>query len=318
MVVRVLIALLALVALPGAFVSAQDYPGKPVRIVVPTSPGGVNDVVTRLVAPKLSEALGRPVFVENHPPTVRGTALVAKAAPDGYTLLSIFDNFPIIQILYRDVPYDARKDFSPVCLVVRNPMIVAVPADLGVKDLKDFLQLARSRSASFNYGTAGAGTSSHLTVELFKRTTGIEVQAVHYKGAGPAVGDLLGARVQLMIAAFGTLSAHVRSGKVTPLAVTSLERLALLPNVPAMAEVYPGFESRGWQGMVAPAGTPSEIVARVNADMGRALRAPDVRRTLEGQAYEIVGSPPQVLGELINAEYQKWERVIREQRITLD
>src|ERR1035437_8018777 len=173
MVLRILIALVAMAAYAVAPLGAQGYPAKPVRVIVPTSPGGVNDVVTRLISPKLAEALGQAVFVENHAPTVSGTAMVAKAAPDGYTLLSIFDNFPLIQVLYKDVPYDALKDFAPISLTVRNRMILAVPPSLGVRDLKQFLQLAKSKSANFNYASAGAGTSSHLAVELFKSKAGI-------------------------------------------------------------------------------------------------------------------------------------------------
>jgi len=307
---------IAMAACLAAPVAAQGYPAKPVRIIVPTSPGGVNDVVTRVLAPKLGEALGRPIIVENHPPTVRGTAMVAKADPDGYTLLSVFDNFPLIQILYKDVPYDALKDFTPVAQIVSNPMMLAAATQLGVKDLKQYLQLARS--SRLNFGSAGAGTSSHLSVELFKSATGIDAQAVHYKGGAPAVSDLLGGRVQFMIAAVGTLIQQVKSGKLVPLAVTSLERLALLPEVPSLAETYPGFEARSWQGMVAPAGTANEIVARLNADLARTLRSPEIKRTLEDQAYQIVGGPAQAFGILIAAEYNKWAKVIREQRISLD
>lgn len=315
---RCFIALMAMTACAVFPAGAQVYPAKPVRIIVPTSPGGVNDVVTRLVAPKLAEALGQTVFVENHAPTVSGTAMAAKAAPDGYTLLSVFDNFPLIQVLFKDVPYDARRDFTPVTLTVRNRMILAVHPSLGVKDLKQFLQLGQSKSVNINYATAGAGTSSHLAVELFKSKAGINAQVVHYKGAGPALLDLTGGRVQFMIAAVGTLSALVKSGKLVPLAVTGPETLAQLPGVPTFAEAYPGFEASGWQGMVAPAGTPGEIIGRLNTDMGKALRVPEVRRNLEQQAYEIVGSPPQVLGELVSAEYDKWSKVIRDQKITLD
>ncbi|OFZ98778.1 MAG: hypothetical protein A3H35_05515 [Betaproteobacteria bacterium RIFCSPLOWO2_02_FULL_62_17] len=317
-VLRILIGLVAMAAYAVTPLGAQGYPVKPVRVIVPTSPGGVNDVVTRLVSPKLAEALGQAVVVENHPPTVSGTAMVAKASPDGYTLLSIFDNFPLIQVLYKDVPYDALRDFTPVILTVRSPMLLAVPPTLGVRDLTQFLQLAKSKSANFNYASAGAGTSSHLTVELFKSTAGIDAQSVHYKGAGPAVLDLIGGRVQFMIAAVGTLIAHVKAGKLVPLAVTGPETLALLPNVPTIAQAYRGFEASGWQGMVAPAGTPNEIIGRLNADIGKALRTADVRRNLEQQAYEIVGSSSQVLGALVAAEHAKWVKVIREQKITLN
>ena len=299
--------------------SAQGYPSRPVRVIVPTPPGGVIDVTTRAITPRLSELLGHPFIVENRAgaDTMIGSEMVARAAPDGYTLLSVFDNFPLSQFLFSKVPYDALKDFAPISLLIRGPMIVAVPQQLGIKDLNRFLELARSKPGALNYASAGAGTSSHLTVELFKLTTGIDVQAVHYKGAGPAVSDLLGGHVQLMIATSGTLLPHARSGRIVPLAVSATGRIPILPDVPAIAESFPGFDAQSWVGMLAPAGTSSAIIRQLNAGIAKVLAEPDIRRLFEDQGFEVLGSSAEVFEKWLATQSEKWGRVIRERKITL-
>jgi len=297
---------------------AQGYPNKPIRVIVPSSPGGAIDVTTRAITPKLSEALGQPVIVDNKPgaDTMIGTEMAAKSAPDGYTLVTVFDNFPLTQYLVKRVPYDALKDFTPITLVIRGPMIVGVPAQLGVKDLPQFIQLAKKGDMS--YASAGAGTSSHLTVELFKQTTGVDIQAVHYKGAAPGVADLLGGHVQLMIAGFGTLIQQVRSGKVQALAVSAQKRVALLPNVPTMAEYYPGFEAGSWVGVLAPAGLPAPIVHRVNGEISKLLADHDLKAKFEDQGWEVVGSTPEFFAKYLVDYSEKWSKLIRDRKITLD
>ena len=321
MLARFLTPFLSIVlACSAAPLAAQVYPTKPIRVIVPTPPGGAIDVTTRAITPKLAEALGRPIIVENHAgaSTMLGTDMAAKAAPDGYTLLSVFDNFPLSQYLFKKVPYDAIKDFAPISMIIRGPMIVAVPQQLGVKDLNQLVQIARSKAGNFNYGSAGAGTSSHLTVELFKLTTGIDAQPVHYKGAAPAVADLLGGHVQLMIAASGTLLPHVRAGRLVPLAVSASKRVSQLPGVPTIAEFYPGFEAQSWVGMLAPAGTPSEIIRRVNIEIVRTLADPGIKGRFEDLGFEVVGSAPEAFAKWIAEQSVKWGRVIRERKITLD
>lgn len=318
---RVLTSLLGLLlTVAAAPLAAQGFPNKPIRVIVPTPPGGAIDVTTRMITPKLSETLGKPVIVENRAgaDTMIGTEMAAKSPPDGYTLLSVFDNFPLSQHLFKKVPYDAIRDFSPISMLIRGPMIVAAPPKLGVKDLNELVQLAKSKAGSFNYGSAGGGTSSHLTVELFKLTTGIDAQPVHYKGAAPAVSDLIGGHVQFMIAASGTLLPHVRSGRLVPLAVSALHRVPQLPNVPAIAEVYPGFEAQSWVGMLAPAGTPPDIVRRVNAEIVRALADQAIKSRFEDLGFEVVGSSPEAFSKWIVEQSGKWGRVIRERKIALD
>jgi len=317
MIARVLAAVLGIAACWVAPLAAQGYPTKPVRVIVTSLPGGVLDVSTRIVTPKLTEALGQPVIVENRAGAdgMIGTEFVARAAPDGYTLLAVFDNFPLTQYLVKKVPYDAIRDFTPISLIIRGPMIAAVPAQLGVKDLNGFVQLAKSKG-NLSYGSAGIGSSSHLVGELFKSAAGIDIQFVHYKGGAPAMNDLVGGHVQLMIAAFGTILPQVKSGKLTPLAVSAPKRVPLLPNVPTIGEFYPGFEAQTWVGLAAPAGTPNEIIRRLNAETVKALADREVRQRFEAQGYEVVGSTPEVFVKWIAEQDNKWGRLIRERGIT--
>ena len=320
MMARIFALLLSLAAACWvAPLAAQAYPNKSIRMIVPSPPGGATDLTARAVSSKLAEALGQPIVVDNRPgaDTMIGTEMAAKAAPDGYTLLTVFDNFPLSQYLFKKVPYDAIKDFTPVSLIIRGPMIVGVPAQLGVKELGPYLQLAKQKG-NFNYASAGAGTSSHLTVELFKSTTGIDVQAVHYKGAAPGVADLLGGHVQLMIAGFGTLIQQVRSGKVVALAVSAPKRVTLLPDTPTIAESFPGFEAFSWVGMLAPAGMPNDILRRVNAEIAKVLTDRDLRHRFEDQGWEVMGSTPEAFAKWLADYSDRWGRVIRERKITLN
>ena len=299
--------------------AAQVYPSKPIRMIVPSPPGGATDLTGRAVSSKLAEALGQTIIVDNRPgaDTMIGTEMAAKAAPDGYTLITVFDNFPLSQYLFKKVPYDALKDFTPISLIIRGPMIVGVPTQLGVKELGQYVQLAKQKG-NFNYGSAGAGTSSHLTVELFKSTTGIDVQAVHYKGAAPAVADLLGGHLQLMIAGFGTLIQQVKSGKVTALAVSAPQRVALLPDISTIAETYPGFEAFSWVGILAPAGMPNDIVRRLNGEISKVLVDRALKLRFEEQGWEVMGGTPEAFAKWLADYSDRWGRVIRERKITLD
>jgi tripartite-type tricarboxylate transporter receptor subunit TctC len=317
---RMLIALLALAAaLPQA--RAQAYPTRPVHVVVPSSPGGAIDVVARLVAPQLAEALGEPFVIENRIGgfgTI-GVDLVARAAPDGHTLLATLDSFASNPwLLKKNVTVHTLDDFAPVSLVVRSAQLLVVPPQLGVKNLGDFLRLARAKGTALNYGTAGAGTSSRLSVELVKALTGIDPTAVHYKGGGPAIAALLGGQVDMMVVTLGVAIEQVRAGKLVPLAVTSPRRHPQLPEVPALAESYPGFETQSWMGFLAPAGTPPVIVTRLSAEMRKAVAAGPSRDKLESYGYEVVASSPQAFGDLIRAESARWQKLIRERGITIE
>ena len=321
MELRNVIQLLTLVAAAWVgSIHAQAYPSKAIRIIVPSSAGGGIDVTTRVFTPRLSEVFGQPVLVENRPgaQTMIGTEMVAKAAPDGYTLLTVFDNFPLTQHMMKNVPYDALKDFAPISLLVRGPMIVGVPPQLGVKNLSQFVNLVKSKPGAFSYGSASVGTSSHLTVELFKQRTGTDLKGTHYKGAAPAVTDLMGGHIQLMIAASGTLIRQVESGKLVALAVTAPNRIPQLPGVPAMAESYPGFQAHSWVGMLAPAATPTAIVRRLNAEVSKILADAEVVSLFRKRSWDVAGGTPEDFRKWLATQTELWVRVIRERNITLN
>ena len=313
------VLVLAAAALQPAW--SQGYPSRPVHVIVPSSPGGAIDVVARLVAPQLAEALGQPFIIENKIGgfgTI-GVDIVAKAEPDGLTLLATLDSFASNPwLLKKNVTVHKVDDFAPISLVVRSPQVLVVPPTLGVKTLDQFLRLARAKGEALNYGTAGAGTSSRLSVELFKDLTGIDPTAIHYKGGGPAAVALIAGQVDMMIITLGVAIEHVRAGKLVPIAVTSPRRAPQLPDVPTLAETYPGFETQSWMGLLAPAGTPAAIVDRLSNEIRRALAGGPTTQKLESFGYEVVASLPAELGAFIRAESARWERLIRERHIAID
>ncbi len=312
--------LAAALALFSVHLHAQSYPTRPIRMVVPTSPGGVTDIVARAVAPQLSEALGQPIIIDNRAGAggIPGTDTVAKATPDGHTLLAVFDSFISNPHVFRGAPYDTIRDFAPVSLLVRGPQLLVVHPKLGARTFNEFLATAKSRRAPVTFATAGAATSSRLSVELFKVTAKLDVNLVHYKGGGPALNDLLGGHVEAMIASAGLVMPHVRSARLTVLAVSSRQRSALVPGTPSVSEFFPQFEAQSWVGMLAPAKTPRAIVQRLNAEMIRLLAASEQKERFAGLGYETVGSTPEAFGAWIRSETAKWSKVIREQNITAE
>src|SRR5436190_2881162 len=261
------------VLLIGTMLSVQtwaQYPVRTVRLVVPASPGGASDLVARILAPALSSELGQPFIVENRVTSggTIGTQQVAESSPDGHTLLVTFDTFAVNPFLFKDLKWDPLRDFAPLMQVCRFPQVLVVHPSLGVKSVKEFVALAKAKGASLNYGSAGPASSSRLAYELFKDTAGIETVPVHYKGGGPAIQDLIGGQVQVMlIQGGGPIPQHVKAGKLVALAVSSLERSKFYPELPTIAETYPGFESESWVGMFAPAGTPRAVLDRLHAEL---------------------------------------------------
>jgi tripartite-type tricarboxylate transporter receptor subunit TctC len=316
----VLTPLCLLYGLTSASAVAQDYPSRPIRMIVPAAPGGVTDLAARAIAPRLSEALGQQVVVDNRAGAggLIGTDTVAKAAPDGHTLLMVFDSFASNPHVFKNLPYDTFRDFAPVSLLFRGPQLVLAHPRLGVRTFNDFLALAKASRAPINFATAGPATSSRLSTELFKATAKIEANLVHYKGGGPALNDLLGGHVDAMIVSAGLALPHVRSGRITALAVTSKDRSPLVPGVPAVSEFYPGFEAQGWSGLLAPVATPRSIILRLNAEMIKALAAPEVKERFTILGYETVGSTPEQFGRWLRDESAKWGKVIREHGITAE
>lgn len=317
---RFISLVLSVSILAPALAGAQSYPSRPIRMVVPTSPGGVTDTAARAVAPQLAEALGQPIVVDNRAGAggILGTDTVAKAAPDGYTVLAVFDSFVSNPHVFRSAPYDVVGDFAPVSLMILGPQLFVVHPALGVRTFGEFLPFAKSRRAPLNYATAGAATSSRLSVELFKMTAGLDATLVHYKGGGPALNDLLGGHVEAMIASAGLVLPHVKTGRLTVLAVTSKGRSALAPGVPAVSEFFPQFEAQSWVGVLAPARTPQAVVQRLNAEVIKVLAAPEQKERFTGLGYEIVGSTPEQFGAWIRSETAKWGKLIRERGITAE
>ncbi len=314
-------ALLLALAAASSPAWAQKYPTKPVHVIVPSSPGGAIDVVARLLAPHLAESLGQPFVVENKIGgfgTI-GVDQVAKADPDGHTLLATLDSFASNPwLLKKSVTVRKVDDFAPVSLVVRSAQVLVVPPQLGVRTLDAFLRLARAKGEALNYGTAGAGTSSRLSVELLKTLTGIDPTAIHYKGGGPAIVALIAGQVDMMVVTLGVAIEHVRAGKLVPIIVTSQGRTPQLPDVPALSETYPGFETQSWMGVLAPPGTPATVVNRLSFEIRKALETGAAKDKLESFGYEVVASSPEEFGRFIRAESARWEHLIRERNITID
>ncbi len=300
--------------------SVQAYPSKPVRIIVPNATSGLADICTRLVAAKLGESLRQPFLVDNRPGAggTIGTAAVVKSAADGYTLLAVFDSHATNAFLFKNLPYDTLADLAPVSLLARGPLVLVVRTGLNAASVEEFVKLAKARPGAINFATVGPGSPARLLMELLKSEAGIDVTMVAYKGAGLALGDLIGGQVDAIFATAPSVSGHLKAGRVRALAVTSARRSALLPGVPAMSESYPGFVSEAWVGLLAPAKTPPAIVARLNAEVARILELADTRARFAELGLETAPGSPEELDRWIRAEMERWSRIIRERGITLE
>src|SRR5688572_27973505 len=300
----------------------QAYPSKPVRVVVTFPPGSTPDIVGRALATRLQDAMGQPFVVENRAGAGGniGADAVAKAAPDGYTLLvSTNGVFAINKVLYKSMPFDPDRDLAPVSLLATAPQMLVVNPSLGVSGLKEYLEHARRNPGKLSYGSVGAGSASHLTMELLKSDAGVSLVHVPYKGFPPAVTDLLAGNIQTMFAIVPGVLPHVKAGKMTGLAVTALKRSELAPDVPSVAELgYPQLESLAWIGLGVPAGTPAPVIERLSAETTRGMRAPEVRNLLGKAGFDVVAGSPQEFARWIRAESQKWGRVIKASGAAVD
>ena len=307
---------LLIVALTGAGAAAgQNYPVRPVRLVVPSSPGGGTDISARIIAPKLSEYLGQQVVVDNRPGagTMIGGEVVARAAPDGYTLLMGISTLAINPAIYRKVPYDALRDFAPVSQAVALPNVLVAHPSLPVRSVKELIAFARARPGQLNFASAGLGTSPHLSMELFLSMTKLKMVHVPYKGSGPGVVDLVAGHVPLMMPNMLSALPHIKTGRLRALGVTSARRAAGAPDIPTIAEAgVPGYEAVQWYGVLAPAGTPRAIVTRLHAQIVRVLQLPDIRQRFSTDGAEAVGSSPEEFTTFIRAETAKWAQVIKD------
>ena len=298
----------------AAVAAVQAYPARPIRVVVPFAPGGAVDLVARTVAPRLSEALGQSVVVDNRGGAggTVGTDIVAKARPDGHTLLVASMGVAVNAVLYPRLPYDTLKDLAPVTTLGEQPNIVVVHPVLAAKSIAELLALARAKPGQISYASGGVGSNTHLVTVLFLQMAKVDMLHVPYKGLGPAIVDLVGGQVQLAISNVSTAAPHVKSGRLRLLAVTSGKRFPLFPDTPTVAEAgVPGYESSGWYGLWVTAGTPPSIIARLNRETTAILGADAVRNQFDAQGLQLIPTSPEAFGKRLREEIRKWGPVIK-------
>lgn len=295
--------------------SAQNYPDKPVRIIAPFPAGGLVDVLARAVGEELSKSLGQPVIVENKPGAGGniGAELVSKSDPDGYTLLMTSPGIQSInQFLYKTMPFDPEKAFTPISLVADMPMLVLVHPKTNIKTLKELVAAAKENPGKLNFGSAGVGTTGHLGQALLVHVAGIKVAHVPYKGAAPAVNDLIAGHIDGVVDNPPIVMPHIKSKTITPLAVAAKERLAVLPEVPTSVEAgLPDWQASSWFGLMAPAGTPAAVVKRLQAETAKAIKQPSMQRFITESGIKLVGNSPEEFAQLILSERKKWGDIIK-------
>ncbi len=303
----------ALLALAGV-AAAQSYPAKPVRIIVPYAAGGGVDILARVLGGKLTEVLGSQFIVDNRPGagTVIGTEMVARASADGYTLLFTNAALTATPALTDKVPYDTLKSFIPVSLVAGSYNVLVVHPSVPAKSVKELVALAKAKPGQLNYASGGTGSAIHLAMEVFRNATGIDVVHIPYKGAGPALAEVVGGQVPMMFATPPAAIPYIKANRLRPLGASSPQRIAVLPGVPTIAESgYPGFEVNNWYGLLAPSNTPHEVIERLNGTIVKVLALPDVAQRIAALGAEPQSSTPQQFGERLQKELATWQRVLR-------
>lgn len=319
---RLWLAAAGLMALTvGPVAMAQDYPSKPINIIVPFPPGGSNDVLSRLLGQKMSEAFGQPVIIQNKPGAAGniGTEMVVKADPDGYTIgVAPNQTVSVNPVLYPKLPYNVVKDLQGITMVGRVPMLLVVSSKVTANTTAELIAELKANPAKYSYASAGAGSPQHMAAEVFKSMTGTRIVHIPYKGSAPALIDVLSGVVDIMFCPINSALPHVRSGKLRALGNTGPKRLAILPDLPTIAETVSNFESDIWIGMVAPAGTPSAIINKLNAEFQRSLALPDVKETLAKQGIFAETSSAAEFNKLIESDQKRWAAVIKEAQIKPD
>ena len=293
--------------------SDQTYPAKPVRVIVAWPPGSSADTSARLLAQKLGEAMGQAFVVENRSGAsgIIGSEAAARAAPDGYTLLFNTANHASNKVVFPQLAFDPVADFAPVSMIHRNVLSIAIQPSLPVQTLGEFLQYAKAKPGALSFGTPGLGTPHHLAGELLNQRAGISMLHIPYKGGGPAVADLVSGQIPVSVASLAAVIPFMRAARVRVIAVTDPARYEALPEVPAVAEIFPGFDVSGWSALFAPAGTPAEIVARLNAEVTRVLRLAEVRRTMNAAGLVASVSTPEALTRLVRDDIERWTLVVK-------
>jgi len=309
----------SLLALAPSFALAQaDWPTKPIRIIVPYTPGGFTDITARTVALRLQDRLKQPFTIDNKPGAngIVGTEALAKSAPDGYTFVLVIAAFSSSPALYAKLPYDSRKDFMPVSLVGISPLIAAVNNDLPVKNGRELVAYAKANPGKLSFGSSGNGAAAHLTTELFKSMTGVDMVHIPYKGTAPAMADLLGGRIQLLFDAPSGIMPNGKAGKIRMIGISAEQRLAAAPEVPTFIEQgFTGFTGSTWAGFLAPAGTPPEIVRRLSAEVAAVVRMEEVKKAFDDLGIVPVGNTPAEFDAFIVGEMDKWGKVIRDAKV---
>src|SRR5258706_1989889 len=312
-------ALIALLVTTDAF--AQSYPSKPIRLVLPYPPGGGTDVIARPLAQKLTEQLGQQVIVDNRGGAGGniGMEFVAKSPPDGYTLLfALTAQYAVNPSLYPKLPYDPVRDYAPVSLLANAPYLLVVHPSVPAKAVPELIALMKARPGQLAYSSSGNGSGAHLAGEMLRSLARVEMTHVPYKGAGPAMPDLIAGQVQLSFVTYTATGPHIKTGRLRALGVTTAKRSPTLPDLPAIAETVPGYDSAVWYGFAAPAGTPADIVAKLNTEVLRVLAAPDFRNRITLEAVAPIGSTPEEFGAFIKSEIARWAKVVKDSGAKVD
>ena len=314
--------LLAAFALLLSFsANAQTYPDRPIRIIVPFGPGGFTDVAARILQKELSAVLGQPVIIENKPGagSTIGTTEVAKGRPDGYTLAMVSTTHVISPHLYKQMPYDALKDFTPVMKIAEGPYVLVVHPSLPAKSVADLIAMAKKDPGKIDYASSGNGSAQHLVGALFTRMAGVDLNHVPYKGSSQAMSDVLGGQVKVSFVGVPNALPNLANGKLRALGVSSAKRYGEMPDVPTIAEAgVAGYDATIWLGLLAPPGTPREIVQKLNTEIVRVLSTPDARRLMASAGVDVATSSPEEFGRLLQSEYERWGKVVRETGATVN
>jgi tripartite-type tricarboxylate transporter receptor subunit TctC len=308
------ITLTAICCAPVQAATKDDYPARPVRVIVPLAPGGGSDIVARIVALELTGAWGQSVIVDNRPGagSVVGSSIAAKAPADGYTLLVSSSSLAISPALYKNLDYDVLRDFAPITLLASQPSILAVQASVPANNVKELLALAKAKPGTLKYGSAGSGSATHLGSELLKYAAQVDILHVPYRSAGQATSSLLAGETQILLTNMASVLPHAKSGRIRVLGISSLKRSPLAPEVPTIAESgLPGFEYTTWYGMLAPTGTPKHIIQRLSADSNKVIHAQQGRDRLLAQGVQAHGTSPEEFGKYLRVEVEKWMKVIK-------
>jgi len=316
------IGILVLTLLPANFVQAADsYPVRPMRIVVPTGAGGITDILARMIGQKLGERLGQQVVIDNRPGAsgILGTQLVANATPDGYTLLMVYPAHPVNPSLFSKLPYDTARAFAPITMVSAVGLLLVTNVSLPAKSVQELIALSKQRPGQLHYGAVGTGSLGHLGAELFRFQTGANITHVAYKSSPQIMTALLGGEINVyFVTTMSTAVPLVRAGKLRALGVSSTERLKLLPDVPPISDTVPGFEVRGWNGILAPSGTPRTVIVTLNREIATIVHTPEFTERLAGEGALPVGNTPEQFNDVIRADIAKWAKVVKGAGIRAD